>query len=95
MLSCELDLLHASGELTHIWLPWTNISHYLSQHKRLHTILLNAGIILGLLFASTPMLKGPSAKEAIERCAWPETLFNIVPYHYWQNWPTLEYRDFW
>ncbi|KAL9527262.1 O-acetyltransferase [Sphaerulina musiva] len=95
MLSCELDLLHASGELTHIWFPWTKISHYLAQHKRLHTLVLNAGIFLGMLFASTPMLKGPSAKEAIERCAWPETLFNVVPYHYWQNWPTLEYRDFW
>ena len=96
LLTCELDLLNTSGQIEGIWLPWTSLSKYLAKRKRARTYLLYSGIFFGLIFASTPTLKGDiPAKDAIRRCVWPSTLFNVVPYHYWTGWPNLEYRDFW
>lgn len=96
LLSCELDLLNASGQIEGIWLPWNSLNRYLAKRKRARIAVLYSGIFFGLIFASTPTLRSDvPLKEAIEYCAWPQTLYNIVPHHYWVGWPNLEYRDFW
>ncbi|KAI5360280.1 putative acyltransferase 3 domain-containing protein [Septoria linicola] len=97
MITCELDLLTASGEINRLWLPWRGISDYLKSRERARSIFLHSGLFFGLLFASTPLLHTDKpVKEAIANCSsWPSVLFNIVPWQYWNNWPDIAYRDFW
>lgn len=97
MITCELDLLTASGEINRLWLPWRGITDYLKTRERARSIFLHSGLFFGLLFASTPLLHTDKpVKEAIANCSsWPSVLFNIVPWQYWNNWPDIAYRDFW
>lgn len=97
MMMSEIDLLHDSGEIDKIWLPWDPLSKYLRTRRLARTIVLHTTLLVALLLASFPVLKWDLPPEvAVARCSsWPSFLFNMTPPQYWDKGATSGIRDFW